>query len=276
MPPHSRTSQDPQDDGKQLRTITSIFPITEEGNRDDVQRPEHGTDDLSIERSDIQVTGQQPETTEGAPTGSAESSPPAKTSPANSISKRSTISPLGRPPQSLRHYYLKEMWPGQPICHLCHREYKKTNRAIRALPCGDIFHRTCIDHLLAQKDGRCPSCESSIPIEWYLPHKYDPTKPAGSSCLCHPAPKAGTTTKTDAKNEGSSSSSQCILAIQKACKRTKEAVIRYIPGRKPKKVYASFKTETGQTRYIESETGAALPDPSLGNATGEYDRASCQ
>ncbi len=276
MPPHSRNSQDPQDDGKQLRTTTSIFPNTEEGNRDHVQRPEHGTNDPSTKQPDIQVAGQEPETTDGAPTRSADSSPPANTSPANAISKRSTISPLGHPPQSSRHNYLKEMWPGLPICHLCHREYKKTNRAIRALPCGDIFHRACIDHLLDQNDGRCPSCDSSIPIECHLPHKYDPMKPAGSPCLCHPAPKAGTTAKTDAKNEGPSSSSHSILAIHKACKRTKEAVIRYIPGRKPKKVYASFKTETGQTRYIESETGGALPDPRLGHANGECDRVSCQ
>ncbi|KAL9135055.1 MAG: hypothetical protein Q9175_003761 [Cornicularia normoerica] len=110
------------------------------------------------------------------------------------------------------------MWPRQPICNLCYQEYKKTNRAIRALPYGGIFHRACIDHLLGQKDGRCPSCDSSIPAEWNTPHKNDPMKLAGSPCLCHLASKAGTTTKTNTKNKGPSSTSYNILALQKVYK----------------------------------------------------------
>lgn len=261
------TSQAIQGDGKQLQSITSVYPITEE----DGQQPEHSTDSPSIKRPDIQLTGQQPEITDSAPTRPAEPSTQANSSSANPISEISTISPLGRPPQSSKHYYLKEMWPGQPICHLCHREYKKTSRGIRALPCGDIFHRACIDHLLGQKDGHCPSCESLIPVEWYMPHKYDPTKPAGSPCLCHPASKAGTTTKTKSIKESASSASHSILAIQKVYKRTKEAMIRCTLGRKLEKLYADYKTETGQTRYIESETGVALSGPRFGYADGRFD-----
>ncbi|KAL9064482.1 MAG: hypothetical protein Q9161_008857 [Pseudevernia consocians] len=235
------------------------FSSITEGNQDDGQQPEHSTDGPSTKRLDIQLAGQQPETMDSAPTRSAEPSAPANSSSATPIPERSTISPLGRPPRSSKHYYLKEMWPGQPICHLCHREYKKTSRSIRALPCSDIFHRACIDHLLGQRDSRCPSCESSIPVEWYMPHKFDPTKPAGSPCLCHPASKAGTTTKTNTKKESLSSTPYSILAIQKFYKRTKEAINCCTPERKPKKFYAGYKTETGQTRYIESETGALCP-----------------
>ena len=161
------------------------------------------------------------------------------------------------------------MWPGQPICHLCRKEYDKTNRAIRALPCGDIFHRACIDHLLGQKDGRCPSCESPIPPEWYMPHKFDPSKPPGSPCLCHPASKARTTTEPNTKNRGPSFTSPGVLAIRKVYQRIKQTMVRCAPGRKPEKVYASYKTESGQTRYIEGETGVGLPGPGSGYADGD-------
>lgn len=190
MSPQSTIYQDIQESGKQFRTITSLYPITEEGIPNDDQQPELSTEDPSITRPDTHISGQQPERKGNAPSESAEPSTPANPPSATPTPEPSSISPLGRPPPSSKHYYLKEMWPDQPICHLCHKEYKKTNRAIRTLPCDDIFHRACIDNLLGQKDDRCPSCKASIPADWYMRHKYDSTKPVGSPCLCHPASKS--------------------------------------------------------------------------------------
>lgn len=269
MSPQSPIDQDIKGDGEQLRTSTSIYPITEEGDQDDSQQPEHNTDDPSIRRPDTSTAGQRPEVTDSTPCESTEPPSPANASSTTPTSGTSTNSPLGRPPPSSKHYYLEEMWPGQPICHLCRKEYEKTNRAIRALPCGDIFHRACIDHLLGQKDGRCPSCESPIPPEWYMPHKFDPSRPAGSPCLCHPASKARTTTEPNTKNGGPSFTSPGVLAIRKVYQRIKEIMVRCAPGRKPEKVYASYKTESGQTRYIEGETGVGLPGPGSGYADGD-------
>lgn len=270
MLPQSPSHPDSQDDVKQLRTITSIYPITEEGKRDDGQQSERSTDGPLITRPDIHISGQQPEMTGSAPTESARTSSPANTSSATPAAETSTMSPLGRPPPSSKHHYLKGMWPGQPICHLCHKEYQNTNRAIRALPCGDIFHRACIDQLLGQIDGRCPPCKFSISVEWYMPHQYDPTKPTGSPCLCHPTSKAGTTTTTNTKNDGLSCTSPSIPAIRKLYKRAKEIMIRCTPGRKPKELYASYKTETGQRRFIKRETGVGLPDLRYGYADEEF------
>lgn len=261
MSPQSLTEQESQDDGKQFRAIPSINLITEEGNQMDAQQPEHSTDNPSPAQPDMQTTSQQHEKIDSTPTNPAKRSSPPNSSPPTPASAKSIISPLGRPPPSSKHHYLKEMWPGQPICHLCLKEYKKTNRAIRALPCGDIFHRACIDHLLGQKDGRCPSCESSIPAEWYMPHIYDAAKPAGSPCLCHPVSKSGTATTTDTKSEGTSSTGPGVLAIRKTLKRTKETAICCALGHRPKRTYVSYKTEAGQTRYVESEMGVALPGP---------------
>lgn len=262
----SPTQRDIEDDGKQLRTTTFIHRITEEGNKEDAQQPEHSRDDPSITRPERQIAGQQYEEINSAPTKSAEPSSPANPSSATPASEQSIISPLGRPPPSSHHYYLKEKWPGQPICHLCHKEYKKTNRSIRALPCGDIFHRRCIDHLLGRQDGRCPSSESSVPAAWYISHKYDPAKPAGSPCLCHPDVTAGTTTtKINTKSEGSSSTPPGVLASQKLYRRTKETMVRYTLGQQPRTTYVRYKTETGQTRYIKRETGDALPGPRSGH-----------
>ena len=257
----SPTDQDIPDDGKQLRTITSIYPITEEVNQDDVHQTKYVLDDPLTTLADVGTAGQQPETVEPCPTESAGPSSPAKSSSATSPHEPPTTLPLGLPPPSSRHYFLKEMWPGQPICHLCHGEYKKTNRAIRALPCGDIFHRACIDHLLGQKESRCPSCEASIPAEWYIPHRYDPTMPAGSPCLYH----AGVTAETNR--------SPCarFRAIHALCKRTKESIVRCVPARRTKRLYASWKTESGQTRYVERETGGALPAPRFEHADGDGD-----
>ena len=267
MSPELLTDHSLQDDDKQVSTTMFRKSITDEGTQDQAQQPKCSTENPSITRTDMQITCQQPEVTDNVPSGSPDPSPSANPSSANPIPETSSISPLGRPPPSSKHYYLKEMWPGQRICHLCRKEYKTTNRAIRALPCGDIFHRACVDHLLGQKDGCCPSCDCAIPVDWYLPHRYDPLKPAGSPCLCHPAPKAGANT-TNVK-EGPSSPPTAVLAIRKVFERTKEAVIRCIPGLEPRGLYASYKTETGQTRYIEErKIGVALRGSGLGHADG--------
>ena len=263
MSPQTPTQQDVQDDGKQLRAIPSIHLVTEEGNQEDAQQPEHSTDNPSTAQPDMQVTSQQHEKTDSAPTNPAE-----RSSPPNPPSATPLISSLGRPPLTSKHHYLKEMWPGQPICHLCHKQYKKTNRAIRALPCGDIFHRACVDHLLGQKDGRCPSCELPIPAEWYMPHKYDRAKPAGSPCLCHPVSRNGMAAKMNANSEGESSTSPGVPDIRKTLKRTMEAVIRCTVGRRPKRKFVNYKMENGQTRYVESEMGVGLPGSRSGRADG--------
>lgn len=250
MSPRSPAHRDMRETGRQLRKITSIHPISEEEN------PEHSPNNPSKAQSDIHPAAQEPRTTSSPPTSS----------PATPTTKMPSISPLlGRMPASSRHYYLKEMWPGQPLCHLCLKQYKKTNRAIRALPCGDIFHRACLDHLLGCEDGRCPSCEAEIPDEWYLPHVYDPARPLGGPCLCHPVSNNGGMGKAGAESRGgSSSNSTGVLVIRKLCKSTKRLVVRCIPGRKPKS-YVGYKTETGQTRYVEKGTSGALSDARLGD-----------
>ena len=256
--------QDTQDDGKQLQVTTSIHPITEQGNQDDGQHLKHSTDNPSIAQPSIHTASQHPGTTNMAPTDS----------PATPTS----ISPLGRPPPSSKHYYLKEMWPGQPLCHLCRKEYKKTNRAIRALPCGDVFHRACLDHLLGRKDGRCPSCEDPIPDDWYLPHVYDPAKPLGEPCLCHPVSRTGGVKTGDSSMtiRGTPPTSPGNLETRRFCERFGETVMRCIPGRKPRKSYVGYKTETGQIRYVEKETDGALSDARPGDVDeGSNHRVSC-
>ena len=42
-------------------------------------------------------------------------------------------------------------------------------------------------------------------------------------------------------------------------------------GRKKKRLYASYKTESGQTRYVEREVGVAMPGARIGHGQGVVD-----
>ena len=50
-----------------------------------------------------------------------------------------------------------------------------------------------------------------------------------------------------------------------------EKVVHCVPGRKPKRLYSSYKTESGQTRYVEREVGVVVPGARVGHVRGGVD-----
>lgn len=95
---------------------------------------------------------------------------------------------------------------------------------------------------------------------------YDPARPSGGPCLCHPVSENGSTgEKAGAEGRGGSSFGfPGVRTIQQLGKSTRGLVVRCVPGRKPKS-YVGYKTETGQTRYVEEGTGSAPSDARLGD-----------
>ena len=93
-----------------------------------------------------------------------------------SFSSPASYHPLGRPPSSSRQQWSLGLFPDKQTCNLCKRDFSDTNgNIVRELPCGDIFHRTCVDLFLGEPEGNCPSCLLPIPDEWYarLPLVYE-------------------------------------------------------------------------------------------------------
>ena len=68
-----------------------------------------------------------------------------------------------------------------------------------------------------------------------------------------------------AKSGGEVEASRGALAVWKILKRIKETVTL---GRRPKRTYVSYKTESGQMRYVESEMRGGLPGSRSGGADG--------
>ena len=50
-----------------------------------------------------------------------------------------------------------------------------------------------------------------------------------------------------------------------------KVVGRWGLGMKPKRLYSSYKTESGQTRYVEREVRIVVPDARIGHVRGEAD-----
>ncbi|GFF29706.1 hypothetical protein IFM46972_02708 [Aspergillus udagawae] len=56
----------------------------------------------------------------------------------------------------------------QPTCAICLDDFVSGTTIVRELPCGHIFHPSCIDVSLTQISSLCPLCKKSVlPAEYY-------------------------------------------------------------------------------------------------------------
>lgn len=57
----------------------------------------------------------------------------------------------------------------QPQCHICLEHYEDRVTIIRELPCGHIFHPSCIDEFLGHNSSLCPICKKNMLPEGFCP-----------------------------------------------------------------------------------------------------------
>lgn len=49
------------------------------------------------------------------------------------------------------------------VCVICYEEIEKEDETY-PLPCGDVFHRACLEDAIKRNHDRCPVCSSKLPI----------------------------------------------------------------------------------------------------------------
>ncbi|RDL42389.1 uncharacterized protein BP5553_02368 [Venustampulla echinocandica] len=59
----------------------------------------------------------------------------------------------------------------QPTCAICLDDFRSEVTHIRELPCGHIFHPSCIDSFLSTNSSLCPMCKKSVLPVGYCPAK---------------------------------------------------------------------------------------------------------
>lgn len=57
----------------------------------------------------------------------------------------------------------------QPQCHICLEHYEDRVTVIRELPCGHIFHPSCIDEFLGNNSSLCPICKKNMLPRGFCP-----------------------------------------------------------------------------------------------------------
>lgn len=77
--------------------------------------------------------------------------------------------PLCHPPSWSQQRWSTQLFPDKPTCKLCLLNFSEASeKAIRMLPCGDIFHVACVDIHIGNAESLCPTCFTSIPEDWYV------------------------------------------------------------------------------------------------------------
>lgn len=128
--------------------------------------------------------------------------------------------PLDLLPLSSRACYRPELYPDQPTCKVCRRDFLVVpDKCLRKLHCGHIFHRCCIDLELNGRDVECPSCRSRVPDAWYGQPMSQPREGFKKWGCIMPALRSEDRNNPDPHNQNQAASENCAKQFAKSQQR---------------------------------------------------------
>ncbi|PYH96351.1 hypothetical protein BO71DRAFT_428091 [Aspergillus ellipticus CBS 707.79] len=135
--------------GDPAKSREHLAEITEESETEDTERPKSPT-------VKIRETDDVPQDKDIADEGSV---------------RRSSQSTMAGPDEPAYPRHKNRLSCSQTTCAICLDDFVPGSSTVRELPCGHIFHPSCIDTSLTQSSSLCPLCKKSVLPTGWMPYQ---------------------------------------------------------------------------------------------------------